>query len=268
MSNPAKALSYHIPGAEVDIADLISATATAKLPETRRPETVLIMAGGLGVRMMPLTRDKPKPMLTIENRPILEHVMAQMILQGFERFAFSIRHMGNQIRDYFGDGSRWGVSIEYIEEPKRLGTGGSLAYLKRDNGLPFIVANADLITDLDYRRVLDTHANGQLVTMCTRRAEFQVPYGVVDLEGGSVTKVTEKPTQSVVISAGMYAISPEVIDYIEPDEEIDMPDLIQRVIERGGRVDALAVSDRWVDVGRRDTYLRVVEGLGAPEAEL
>lgn len=261
MSGSAAALSYHIPGEEVDISDLVRATASVKLPDETRPETVLIMAGGMGVRMMPLTKDTPKPMLPIEGRPILEHVIAQMIRQGFCKFVFSVRHLSDQISDYFGDGSKWGVSIDYIHEPKRLGTGGGLALLNKSDDLPVIVANADLLTDLDYRKVLAAHSSDTIVTMCTRQAEFQVPYGVVDADGSRVCSVIEKPTQSVTISAGMYVVSPELIGLIGPEEHIDMPDLIQRAIEKGFNVQAQSITDRWVDVGRRITYERVLEQL-------
>ncbi|MAK62104.1 MAG: alcohol dehydrogenase [Ponticaulis sp.] len=263
MSETTTALSYHIPGEDVDISDLIRKTGDVRLPAEKRPETVVIMAGGMGVRMMPLTKETPKPMLRIDGRPILEHVIAQMISQGFHKFVFSVRHLADQITNYFGDGSRWNVSIDYLHEPKRLGTGGGLALIQRTNDLPMIVANADLLTDLDYRKILAAHSSGTLVTMCTRQAEFQVPYGVVETSGLNVLSVVEKPTQSVTISAGMYVISPELISYIDDEEHIDMPDLIQRVIDQGQKVEAQSITDRWVDVGRRITYERVLEQLDA-----
>tara|TARA_B100000678_G_scaffold291287_1_gene307382 strand:- start:467 stop:1273 length:807 start_codon:yes stop_codon:yes gene_type:complete len=262
MSIPAQMLAYHVPGKDVDISDLVAQTATVRLPLVKRPETIVIMAGGIGQRMMPLTKDTPKPMLLLNGQPILEHILGQMILQGFHRFVFSIRHLGSKIRDYFDDGSKWGVTIEYIVEPHRLGTAGSLAYLQRTDDLPLIVANADLITDLDYRKVLECHADDVQVTMCTRQAEFQVPYGVVDAEGDQVTKVTEKPTQSVTISAGMYVVSSEFLSFIEKGEHVDMPDLIERAIARGAKVRSMPIYDRWVDVGRRINYERVRESLG------
>ncbi len=262
MSDGAETMSYHIPGEDIDISDLIAQTRTVTLPEVRRPELVMIMAGGLGQRMMPLTKEVPKPMLPIAGAPMLEHIIAQMIAQGFCRFVFSIRHFSDQIVDHFGNGERWGVDISYIEEPHRLGTGGSLAYLDERPDMPFIVANADLLTDLDYRKVLAFHDASSAVTMCTRQAEFQVPYGVVETMSDRVLSVTEKPTQSVSISAGMYAVSPKLIDLIDKGERIDMPDLIQRAIEAGRTVRSMPISDRWVDVGRRDMFQRVLENLG------
>lgn len=261
MSKSAQAMQYHVPGEDLDVSDLISASGERVLPAEKRPETVVIMAGGLGQRMMPLTRELPKPMLPLKGRPILEHVIAQMIGQGFHKFVFSVRHLADQIRDYFSDGEAWGVRIEYIEEPHRLGTGGSLAFLETDSELPIIVANADLITDLDYRKVLSSHDAGTMVTMCTRQVEFQIPYGVVETLSDRVLSVVEKPTQSVTISAGMYLVSPRLREHIEKGEHIDMPDLIQRVIEAGHQVMDFPISDRWVDVGRRSTYERVVEYL-------
>lgn len=266
MSLSAQSLSYHIPGEEIDISDLVAATPGVQLPSEKRPETILVMAGGLGQRMMPLTKELPKPMLPLGGAPILEHILAQMIRQGFCRYVFALRHMADQLIEHFGDGSRWGISIEYIIEPHRLGTGGGLAFFEPKCDLPFIVANADLITDLDYRRVLSSHAKDTAVTMCTRSVEFQVPYGVVDAEADIVRSVTEKPTQSVTISAGMYAVSPMLIDLIEKGEQVDMPDLIQRAIKRGMTVKSLPISDRWVDVGRRSNYERVLENLGHQKA--
>lgn len=261
MSDAAETLSYRVTGEDVDISDLISLTPNVVLAEARRPELVMIMAGGLGQRMMPLTREVPKPMLPIAGIPMLEHIIAQMIAQGFCRFSFSVRHYSDQIIDHFGDGARWGVSITYIEEPHGLGTGGSLAFLDERPDMPFIVANADLLTDLDYRKVLAFHDAESAVTMCTRQAEFQVPYGVLETQEDRVLRVTEKPTQSVTISAGMYAVSPKLIDFIDKGERVDMPDLIQRAIEAGEVVRSMPISDRWVDVGRRDMFQRVLENL-------
>lgn len=253
-------MSYRVQGEQLDIEDILAQTGQTRLEGEARPELVVIMAGGLGQRMMPLTRDVPKPLLPIAGRAILEHIMCQMIRQGFGKFRLSVRHMAHQIKDYFGDGSTWNVEIEYIDESEPLGTAGGLSLLDLANNEPIIVANADLITDLDYRRVIATHhKSGALLTMCTREALFQVPYGVVENLGNRVVRVEEKPTQSVTISAGMYALSPQVVASIETGEVIDMPDLIQRLIEKGGHVEAMPIADRWVDVGRRQTYQALLD---------
>ena len=266
MAIKAPPLSYHVQGEEFNVHDLLATTRSARLPENLRPETVVIMAGGLGLRMMPLTRHVPKPLLPIGDAPVLEHIIAQMIMQGFHRFVFSLRHMSDQIISHFGNGDRWGISIRYIEEKEMLGTAGGLAYLSPLPDEPFVVANADLITDLDYRRVLERHrSSGALVSMCTREAEFQVPYGVVECAGNLIIRVEEKPVQTVTISAGMYVLSPRLISYISSGELIDMPDLIQRVIDLGEPVNPVPISDRWVDVGRRETYLKIVESLEAED---
>lgn len=255
-------MSYRIEGEQLDIDDILAQTAQTCLTGEARPELVVIMAGGLGQRMMPLTRDIPKPLLPIAERPMLEHIMCQMIRQGFGRFRLSVRHMADQIREHFGDGSQWNVEIGYVDEPEPLGTAGGLAFLDVAPEQPFVVANADLITDLDYRRVLEHHdETGALLTMCTREAMFQVPYGVVESLGERVLRVEEKPTQSVTISAGMYAVSPEVISRMKKGEVIDMPDLIQRLIEDGAHIASMPIADRWVDVGRRQTYQALLDHL-------
>lgn len=255
-------MSYRVQGEQIDIEDILVQTAKTRLNTEPRPELVVVMAGGLGQRMMPLTRDIPKPLLPIAGRAILEHIMCQMIRQGFGRFRLSVRHMADQIKDYFGDGSQWNVEIGYIDEPEPLGTAGGLSLLNLSTEDPIIVANADLITDLDYRRVIATHnASGAMLTMCTREALFQVPYGVVENLGSRVVRVEEKPTQSVTISAGMYALSPQAIRKIREGEVIDMPDLIQRLIEEGDHVEAMPIADRWVDVGRRQTYQALLDHL-------
>lgn len=262
MSSRQPTMSYRVDGEQLDIQDILAQTASTRLEGAARPETIVIMAGGLGQRMMPLTRHMPKPLLPIAGRPMLEHIICQMIRQGFGRFRLSVRHMADQIKSHFGDGSQWNVDIGYIDEPDLLGTAGGLAYLDKEGDLPVIVANADLITDLDYRRVVDHHlASDAVLTMCTREANFQVPYGVVDTLGNRVLKVEEKPTQSVTISAGMYALSPQTLSHIHEGEVIDMPDFIQDLVAKGEHVASMPIADRWVDVGRRQTYQALLDHL-------
>ena len=262
-------MSYRIQGEQLDIADILAKTPETRLEVKPRSELVVVMAGGLGQRMLPLTDRMPKPLLPIQGRPMLEHIMCQMIRQGFGRFKFSVRHMSDQIKAHFGNGSRWNIEIDYIDEPDALGTAGGLSLLDPAPVEPIIVANADLITDLNYGRVLDRHrASGADITMCTREAVFQVPYGVIKQVGERVITVEEKPTQSVVISAGMYALSPKAIANIGHGEHIDMPDLIQRCIDHGQNVTSLAIDDRWVDVGRRQTYQALLDYLeNGPETD-
>ncbi len=260
-------MSYRVQGEELDIADILAQTEGTMLEGPPRDELVVIMAGGLGSRMLPLTRDLPKPLVPIAGRPMLEHIMCQMIRQGFGKFQFSVRHMANQIADHFKDGAQWGVEIGYIEEPEPLGTAGGLSLLNPVPDTPLIVANSDLITDLDYRRVLASHeTTGALLTMCTREAVFEVPYGVIEQVGARVVGVEEKPTQSITISAGMYALSPDALGRMKHGEVIDMPDFIQRLINDGEHVSAVAIEDKWVDVGRRANYQALLEHLDTQKA--
>lgn len=257
-------MSYRIEGEQLDIADILTQTSETFLEGDARPELVVIMAGGLGSRLLPLTEGMPKPMVPIMGRPMLEHIMCQMIRQGFGRYRLSVRHMADQIRDYFGHGEKWGVEIGYVDEPEPLGTAGGLSLLDPVPDRPIIVANADLITDLDYRRVLQFHENaGGVLTMCSREAVFQVPYGVIEVAGQRVLKIEEKPNQSVTISAGMYVLSPEVIQNMVKGEVIDMPDLIQRLLDDGENVVSMSIDDRWVDVGRRATFQALTDHLAS-----
>ena len=268
MLSQSPAMSYRIQGEQLDIEDILSKTASTRLTGPARSELVVLMAGGFGRRMMPLTKDVPKPLLPIADHPMLEHIMCQMIQQGFARFKLSVRHMADQLKTHFGDGSKWGVEIGYIDEPEALGTAGGLSLLDPVPEEPIIVANADLITDLDYRKVIDAHkASSAALTMCTREAAFQVPYGVVYSDAQRVSRVEEKPTQSVTISAGMYVLSPQVLNSMAHAEVIDMPDFIQRLIGQGAHIAALPISDRWVDVGRRETYQRLLDYLDEKSGE-
>lgn len=254
--------SYRIKGQQLNIEDMLKATLSTRLQGVPRPEEIVLMAGGLGTRMMPLTKHIPKPLLPIMGRPMLEHVMCQMIGQGFGKFRFSVRHMSDQIKAHFGDGAKWNVQIRYIDEAEPLGTAGGLSLIDEPLVDPIIVANSDLITDLDYRNVVESHKKtGALLTMCTREATFQVPYGVVATDSSKVVAVEEKPTQAVTISAGMYALSPRCWDFLELDNYLDMPDFIQKLIDQGEHVASMPIFDRWVDVGRREPYHDLIEHL-------
>jgi dTDP-glucose pyrophosphorylase len=222
---------------------------------------VFLMAGGFGKRLYPLTQDCPKPMLKVGDKPILELILQSLADVGFHRFYISTHYLPEMIRDYFGDGSRWGVSIQYVHEDVPLGTGGALGLLPRGEvGLPMILMNGDLLTRVDYRSLLEFHQRHQgAATLCVREYESQVPYGVIQSEGHRITQIVEKPVQRFFISAGIYVLSPELIGRVVPGERIDMPTLLEQEIVAGRDVNMFPVHEYWLDIGRMDDFHRAQE---------
>lgn len=219
--------------------------------------SVVIMAGGLGTRLRPLTDDYPKPLLKICGKPILETILENFIDYGFRRFYISLNYKADLISAYFGDGSKWGVEIHYVVENKRLGTAGALAHLPERPDEPFFVMNGDLLTKVNYQQLLAFHAEhlGQ-ATMCVREFDFQVPYGVVQLEKHRLVGIEEKPTQRFFVNAGIYVLQPEVLDLIPADTFLDMPQLFKMMIELNHRTAVFPIREYWLDIGRKDDLER------------
>ena len=215
------------------------------------------MAGGFGTRLSPLTDSCPKPMLLVNGRPILESILRNFIAAGFRRFYISVHYLPEIIKSHFGDGSRWGVVIRYIEESTPLGTGGALGLLPELDEAPIIVRNGDVLTQLDFNALLDFHlTQSTSMTLCVRQHEFQMPFGVVEGTDTKVTKITEKPVQQYMINAGIYVISPRVLRLIEPSRRIDMPDLVQELLTQEFHISMFLIHEAWIDVGRPDDYVR------------
>ena len=217
--------------------------------------TVVLMAGGLGTRLGELTKDRPKPMLHVGDRPILKTVLESFIHFGFQHFFLAVNYMAEVITDHFGDGSRLGCHIQYLRESKRMGTAGALSLLP-PQGAPFLVANADILTQLNMRCLLYEHlAKKSPATMVVKRHTIQVPYGVVDSDAtGIMFDVREKPEFNFHVSAGIYALSPETLSLIPPDSFFDMPQLFQILIKRGQLPRVLETQDYWLDIGRLSDY--------------
>lgn len=228
------------------------------LGHKRLDNPVFLMAGGFGKRLYPLTQDCPKPMLKVGGRPILELIMQDFADAGFHRFFISTHYLPEVIRDHFGDGSRWNVSIQYVHESEPLGTGGALGLLPHDEiDLPIFLMNGDLLTRVDYRCLLDFHERHQgSATLCVREYESQIPYGVIKSDGHRITHIVEKPVQRSFISAGIYMLSPELIRRVAPNERIDMPTLLEREIGAGRDVNMFPVHEYWLDIGRMDDFQR------------
>lgn len=212
---------------------------------------VVLMAGGLGERLRPLTEDCPKPLLPIGNKPILQTILENCREHGFNKFYISINYKAEMVKEYFGDGSRWGVTICYLEEQKRLGTAGALSLLAEKPTDPILVMNGDLLTKVNFQNLLDFHKeHSSQATMCVREYHFQIPYGVVDIKDQQITNITEKPSQRFLVNAGIYVLQPETLTLIPADTFFDMPDLFKWLIERGLTAAAFPIREYWVDIGR------------------
>jgi dTDP-glucose pyrophosphorylase len=218
---------------------------------------VVLMAGGYGRRLSPLTDDCPKPMLSVGGCPMLETVLLNFIEYGFRNFSISVNYKAEMIVDYFGDGSRWNVHLEYLRESKPLGTAGALCLLKERPELPIILMNGDILTKVNFSHLLEFHAaQDSKATMCVRDYEFQVPYGVVKVDGYQILEIQEKPTQKFFVNAGIYVLDPDVLGLIPHEEPIDMTDLFDKVMGAKWPHAVFPIREYWVDVGRHSDLNR------------
>ncbi len=223
---------------------------------TPLPNTVVIMAGGKGMRLRPLTADIPKPMLHVGGKPIIQHIIEGLRGEGFRDFVFSINYLGEQIHDHFGDGSGWGIDISYVREREPLGTAGSLSLLGREFSEPLLVVNGDVFLEAKIADMLDFHnAQEADVTVGVKAHETQIPFGVVKLEGPRIIDIQEKPFHSDFVNAGVYVIAPKIIKRLEPGGYLDMPDLVTSIVD----VDVVVgfpLHEDWLDLGRPEDLLR------------
>lgn len=207
--------------------------------------TVVVMCGGRGLRLHPLTEHTPKSLIEVGGKPMLETVLDGFIAQGFKQFVFCEGYRWRLIYDHFLAGVKWGVEIVHVIEDAPEGTAGALRNIPPQNA-PFIVTNADVIAKLDYHDLLAFHTKqNALATMCLAHYPMQVPYGVVTLDNGSITAMQEKPIQSFIVNAGIYVLDPAVIELIHGP--CNMPDVLGMLPE--GRLAGYQIRDTWVDVG-------------------
>lgn len=223
----------------------------------KRDNWVVLMAGGLGSRLGPLTQDCPKPLLKVNNKPILEIILENFITSGFHRFYISVNYKAEMIINYFGDGSRWGVEIRYIHEKERMGTAGSLSLIEELPTEALLVINGDLLTKVNFQQLLDHHIDiNALATMCVRDYEFQVPYGVIKVENQRLVSIEEKPIQRYFINGGIYVIDPKALRYIPPNTFFDMPSLFEKLIKYDVETSIFPIREYWIDIGRLDDFER------------
>lgn len=253
----AKTMLYRIPIVDDDGRVIQIALLDDLVKTTLFPNKVILMAGGLGNRLRPLTDDTPKPILHVGGKPILQTIIERYAEYGFENITICVNYKSNMIQDYFGDGSKFGVNIDYIVEDKRMGTAGGLSLIKDLPQEPFFVMNGDLLTNLNFQSLLDFHVkNSSSATMCVKEYDLQVPYGVVNIDKNRVKSIEEKPTHKFTVSAGIYVFEPEVISLIPKNKLYDIPTLFQKLIEKKMNVTSFPLEEYWLDIGRIDEYER------------
>jgi dTDP-glucose pyrophosphorylase/predicted transcriptional regulator len=212
---------------------------------------MVIMAGGKGSRLHPKTQNRPKPMLLVAGMPILEHIIKRAQSQGFNHFIIAINYLGEIIEKYFKDGQKFGVKIEYLHEDVPLGTAGALSLLSSKPERAFIVTNGDVITDINYSDFLEYHTDqNAAATVAVHTHEFQIPYGVVQINGFEVESYEEKPIVSSLINAGVYALEPDILDYVKEPRYRDMPEILDISRDLKKKVVVYPLYESWIDIGR------------------
>jgi dTDP-glucose pyrophosphorylase len=224
-----------------------------------RPNLMVIMAGGMGTRLRPHTENCPKPLLPVAGKPMLELIIERAKLEGFSHFVLAIHYLGHMIEDYFGNGERLGVRIDYLREQSPLGTAGALGLLDPRPGAPFVVTNGDVITDIRYGELLDFHIrHNAAATMAVRVHEWQHPFGVVQTQGVEIVGFEEKPVARTHINAGVYTLDPDALSVLSAGAHCDMPTLFGRLQAKAKRTVAYPMHEPWLDVGRPDDLNRAI----------
>lgn len=223
------------------------------IPE--KANKVVLMLGGLGTRLRPLTNDIPKPMLKVGDKPILETIVLNFKKYGFYKFIFSVSYKSHIIEEYFGDGSRFGIEIEYIHEEKRMGTAGSLFFMKEKLNEDFFVMNGDLLTDINFDDMYNYHIrNDTSCTLGVRKHSYKVPFGVLNINNSIVRSIDEKPVYDFFVSGGVYILNPVILNLVPENKFFDMPTLVEELISKKDNVKSYYIKDYWLDIGEIDEY--------------
>ncbi len=221
--------------------------------DIKAPNRAVIMAGGKGTRLHPLTLDTPKPMLELAGRPILEIIIESLATHGITDITISLNYQFEKIRNHFGDGQQLGVHIKYINEDKPSGTGGALRLLHEKPRDPVLVMNGDILTRVDYRSLIDFHRESKCAAVVAARSyDIEVPFGVIDVKDGLMQKIIEKPTQSFLVNAGIYVLSPDVFEHLPDAAFFDMTDLLQHITSQDMKISVFPIREYWLDIGRHD----------------
>jgi len=216
---------------------------------------MVIMAGGVGSRLRPLTDSVPKPMLRVNNQPILEKILLNAKSQGLSKFIVTINYLAEQIENYFKDGSNLDIEVTYLKENLPLGTAGSLKKIKFTDDLPILLTNGDVVTETNYVELLNFHSNNKFdLTIAVKSHEWNNPYGVVETNGLKITNYIEKPSNITLVNAGIYCLDPKVIDLIDPDRQFDMSELIVKCLNAKLSVGAFVLYESWIDIGRQEDF--------------
>jgi NDP-sugar pyrophosphorylase family protein len=219
--------------------------------KVRNPELFVIMAGGKGTRLWPHTQNCPKPMLPVNGKPMLQHIIERARDDGFQKFVLAINYLGTIIKEHFGDGSEFGVKIEYLQEEQPLGTAGALSLMSVTPTVPVLVTNGDVLTDVKYSEILDFHKRyGAKATMAVRQYEWQHPFGVVRTNGMEIIGFDEKPVTRTHINAGIYILEPDVLGLLSKNTPCNMPELFIKAQNFRHKTMAYPMHEPWLDVGR------------------
>jgi dTDP-glucose pyrophosphorylase len=212
---------------------------------------IVLMAGGLGTRLLPLTKDCPKPMIKVGGKPLLELTIERCIEAGFCKFFISVNYKAEMIKSYFKDGSQWGIEIQYIHEEEKMGTAGSIGLLPQRPDKAFLVMNCDLVTNVNLVNMFHFHhQNKAKGTMGVCEYMIEVPYGVVEIQGHRISRINEKPTQRFLINGGIYVLEPETLDLLNKNIFLDMPELFKEMIAKNWPTSVFPIREYWVDVGQ------------------
>jgi dTDP-glucose pyrophosphorylase len=235
---------------------------------TVRDNWVVLFAGGIGKRLGALTQDRPKPLIAFGEQPLLEIIVNNLKTAGFRNLFLAVHYKAEMIKDHFGDGSRWGMEIQYIEEKSPLGTAGALGHLPTRPQLPLIAMNSDLLTRVNFERLLEYHeSTGSPATMCVRAYETQIPYGVVNIEKERFVSIQEKPRLKFFTNAGIYVLNAEVTALVPPHTYMDMTELFEKICKSGERPSVFPIEEYWQDIGQPDDLLRAQQDYLALQKE-
>lgn len=212
---------------------------------------VVIMAGGLGTRLRPLTEKVPKPLVSVGGRPLIDTIIDKLVEQGFTNITLCVNYLGHMLEEHLGDGSGYGANIRFVRENQRMGTAGALSLLSERPASSFIVMNGDILSNVDFNAMLEFHrSNNALATMALKTYTYEVPFGVVEVESPRIVALREKPKQSFLVNAGIYIVEPSVLDYIPGDEFFDITSLFDELLEKQLPVIAFPLREQWLDIGR------------------